>query len=1028
MPEKRYCLCAIHGCFFLPLLLPLMFSFSVLDAPVAAAATLNKTQDAILRDIERHVNSEPASTRWNTSDSNPCLWRGIQCSNSGSSVIRITLSNYGISNPSIFDSLCHLDSLQILDLSRNSLTDLTAQFLSPSCSMKEGLRFLNLTNNKFACPLSNLSGFPMLQVLDLSLNYFTSGNLSADLGSFPNLKSFNLSFNELNGDVPTSMVDSLAELVLSGNQLSGSIPPGLFTYENLTLLDLSQNKLTGAVPDEFNLLSKLETLLLSGNNLVGEIPASLSNVSTLSRFVANHNNFTGPVHSWITQHVRMLDLSFNSLSGVIPSDFLSRQGLQTVDLTSNMLQGAIPSNLSQSLYCLMLGGNRLGEEIPKSICDVRGMSKMAYLELDNNQLIGSIPSELGNCKSLSLLNLASNSLEGQVPDQISKLGKLVVVKLQNNKLTGAVPSTFSDLTSLGILNLSQNSFSGVIPEGIFKLPELSNLYLQGNKISGAIPVSISSSQFLIELNLGDNALSGTIPTMPTTVSTALVNLSHNLLSGPIPSTINSLSELEILDLSHNNLSGTVPSSLGSLIGLTQLDLSYNNLSGFVPIFRQNVNIDTAGNPDLVNGTGDNNGTPTTGKKKRHSFVIIIFTIAGALVGLCVSSVIAMMLFSKRIYRAQDERILAGVGVAQIINGCLITRNNFHTTAIEYTKAERDNWRMTPFQALNFEVADILQGLREENLVGIGGSGHVYRVTYTNRHNSGTGVVAVKQIQTLGLLDEKLEHEFESEASILCKIRHNNIVKLLCCLSSAESKLLVYDYMDNGSLHRWLHGDYVLRAGHSMTRARPVQRVPLDWPTRLLVAVGAAQGLCYMHHDCSPPIIHRDIKTSNILLDSEFRAKVADFGVARMLVREGEPNTMSVVAGSFGYLAPEYAYTRKVNEKVDVYSFGVVLLELTTGKKANAGGELGCLAEWARHHYQSGAGILDVIDTSIRYAGYHSEIETVFRLGVQCTGVLSSSRPAMKDVLQILLKCSKQTLRKSRMESSMEFVAAPFLLT
>jgi serine/threonine protein kinase len=220
------------------------------------------------------------------------------------------------------------------------------------------------------------------------------------------------------------------------------------------------------------------------------------------------------------------------------------------------------------------------------------------------------------------------------------------------------------------------------------------------------------------------------------------------------------------------------------------------------------------------------------------------------------------------------------------------------------KEKQDDWRITAFQALNFDAADMRQGLTEENLVGSGGSGHVYRVTYNNRDNSSTGVVAVKQIRSVGSLDEKLECEFESEASILCNIRHNNIVKLLCCLSTSECKLLVYDYMDNGSLDRWLHGDYVLRAAHPMARARPVQRVPLDWPTRLIVAVGAAQGLCYMHHNCSPPIIHRDVKTSNILLDSEFRAKVADFGLARMLVQAGEPNTMTWVVGSLlGYMAP-----------------------------------------------------------------------------------------------------------------------------
>jgi serine/threonine protein kinase len=162
---------------------------------------------------------------------------------------------------------------------------------------------------------------------------------------------------------------------------------------------------------------------------------------------------------------------------------------------------------------------------------------------------------------------------------------------------------------------------------------------------------------------------------------------------------------------------------------------------------------------------------------------------------------------------------------------------------------------------------------------------------------------VKQIRIAGTLDEKLEREFESEAVILGNVRHNNVVRLLCCLSSNEAKLLVYDYMDNGSLDQWLHGHNVSADGLLTARATSARRAPLDWLTRLRVAVGAAQGLCYLHHECSPPIIHRDVKTSNILLDTELRAKVADFGLARMLVEVGAPKTMSAVAGSFGYMAP-----------------------------------------------------------------------------------------------------------------------------
>ena len=144
----------------------------------------------------------------------------------------------------------------------------------------------------------------------------------------------------------------------------------------------------------------------------------------------------------------------------------------------------------------------------------------------------------------------------------------------------------------------------------------------------------------------------------------------------------------------------------------------------------------------------------------------------------------------------------------------------------------------------------------------------------------------------------LEKEFRSEVEILSSIRHTNIVKLLCCVSSVDSKLLVYEYMWNGSLDRWLHRKRRVEGGGLESGQRP-----LDWPARLRIAVGAAYGLRYMHHECSPPIVHRDVKSSNILLDSEFRARIADFGLARMLPKSDEPDTASAIAGSFGYMAP-----------------------------------------------------------------------------------------------------------------------------
>jgi serine/threonine protein kinase len=205
------------------------------------------------------------------------------------------------------------------------------------------------------------------------------------------------------------------------------------------------------------------------------------------------------------------------------------------------------------------------------------------------------------------------------------------------------------------------------------------------------------------------------------------------------------------------------------------------------------------------------------------------------------------------------------------------------------------WELTSFQRLNFTESDILSGIRENNMIGSGGSGKVYRVAV----NPSSDIVAVKRIWNKKKLEQKLEKEFLAEVKILSSIRHSNIVKLLCCISSENSKLLVYEYLENSSLDLWLHW----KSSRVSTILGSVQHVVLDWPKRFQIAVGAARGLSYMHHDCSPPIVHRDVKSSNILLDSEFNAKIADFGLAKMLIKQGESATMSDVAGSFGYIAP-----------------------------------------------------------------------------------------------------------------------------
>ena len=200
----------------------------------------------------------------------------------------------------------------------------------------------------------------------------------------------------------------------------------------------------------------------------------------------------------------------------------------------------------------------------------------------------------------------------------------------------------------------------------------------------------------------------------------------------------------------------------------------------------------------------------------------------------------------------------------------------------------NSWKLISFERLNFTESSIVSSMTEQNIIGSGGYGIVYRI------DVGSGYVAVKKIWNNRKLEKKLENSFRAEVRILSNIRHTNIVRLMCCISNEDSMLLVYEYLENHNLDRWLH---------KKVKSGSVSKVVLDWPKRLKIAIGIAQGLSYMHHDCSPPVVHRDIKTSNILLDTQFNAKVADFGLAKMLIKPGELNTMSAVIGSFGYIAP-----------------------------------------------------------------------------------------------------------------------------
>uniref|UniRef100_A0A0D9WLD0 non-specific serine/threonine protein kinase n=1 Tax=Leersia perrieri TaxID=77586 RepID=A0A0D9WLD0_9ORYZ len=817
---------------------------------------------------------------------------------------------------------------------------------------------LNLSNLNLGGEISPAIGeLKNLQFVDLKGNKLT-GQIPDEIGDCISLKYLDLSGNLLYGDIPFSIskLKQLEELILKNNQLTGPIPSTLSQIPNLKTLDLAQNQLTGDIPRLIYWNEVLQYLGLRGNSLTGTLSPDMCQLTGLWYFDVRGNNLTGTIPESIGNctSFEILDISYNQISGEIPYNIGFLQ-VATLSLQGNRLTGKIPDviGLMQALAVLDLSENELVGPIPSILGN---LSYTGKLYLHGNKLTGDIPPELGNMSKLSYLQLNDNELVGTIPAELGKLEELFELNLANNNLQGPIPANISSCTALNKLNLSSNNFKGNIPSELGHIINLDTLDLSYNEFSGPIPPTIGDLEHLLDLNLSKNHLGGSVPAEFGNLRSVLViDMSNNNLSGSLPEELGQLQNLDSLILNNNNLVGEIPAQLANCFSLNTLNLSYNNLSGHVPLaknFSKFPMESFLGNPLLHVYCQDSSCRHPHGQRVNISRTAIACIILGFIILLCI------MLLA--IYKTNQPQPIVK-GSDKPVQGppkLVVLQMDMATNTYE-------------------DIMRLTENLSEKYIIGYGASSTVYKCEL----KSGKAI-AVKRLYSQ--YNHSLR-EFETELETIGSIRHRNLVSLHGFSLSPHGNLLFYDYMENGSLWDLLHG--------------PSKKVKLNWDTRLKIAVGAAQGLAYLHHDCNPRIIHRDVKSSNILLDENFEARLSDFGIAKC-VPSAKSHASTYVLGTIGYIDPEYARTSRLNEKSDVYSFGIVLLELLTGKKAvdNESNLHQLILSKADDNT-----VMEAVDSEVSVTCTDMGlVRKAFQLALLCTKRHPSDRPTMHEVARVLL--------------------------